>query len=818
MQYDFGDIAQVLQSAVIGAIPRDTIIDISVDSRKSSIPFRTIFFALKTEKNDAHRFIDEVYRNDIHHFVISESIDITAYPLASFIQVSDTLEALQKLAGYHRSRFHIPILGITGSNGKTIIKEWLNAMLKLDHYVCRSPKSYNSQIGVPLSVFRLESFHQLGIFEAGISQKDEMIHLQKIINPTLGILTNIGSQHNDGFLSNQEKLHEKLILFKDCDKIITHPKYITYDLLEDKRYVFWAYENENLQVKYNVSFEGKQIVINQDLVYTTLEILNEASKENLIHCIITLLELQIDPTTIQRRIRAIIPLSMRLEMQEGINNCSIINDAYSNDFDSLKIALDFQADQKHHIQNTLFISDIEESGLNKMELLQNVYELLNQYPLQKIFFVTEYKDENEKLYKGSNKEIYIYRNTDELLLHLPQLHFNNENILIKGARNFQFEKIAFYFRKKTHKTALHINLNALTHNLNVYRKLLKPSTKIMVMVKALSYGSGTYEIASLLQNQKVDYLAVAYIDEGVELREKGINLPIMVMNVDEQGIEDLIHYRLEPEIYSITQLELIYKMLEDLGIEDQVEISIHIKIDTGMHRLGFVEVEIEDLIDYLKRHTSFRIISCMSHLAGSDEQQHDLFTEQQVVLFNKMTDQLCHALGITCMRHILNSAGISRHPMYQMDMVRLGIGLYGCDASEEIVDRLQPVSMLMSYILQIRNVQKGDSIGYSRKGLAHRDMRLATVAIGYADGLPRSLSNEQGKMYINEKYAPIVGNVCMDMTMIDVTDIVDVKVGDEVEVFGAHPTVMQLAQWSHTISYEILTGISTRVKRIYFKE
>lgn len=818
MQYEFGEIAHILQSVVFGAIPKHTVIDLSIDSRKSSIPFRTVFFALKTERNNAHRYIADLYKNDIHHFIVSEDIETSQYPLASFIRVPNTLEALQRLASYHRSMFQIPIIGVTGSNGKTIIKEWLNAMLKLDHFVCRSPKSYNSQIGVPLSVLRLEYFHQLAIFEAGISQKDEMIHLQRIIQPTLGILTNIGSQHNDGFSNQQEKLQEKLTLFSQCEKIIAHPKYISYDQLDDKRFVFWAYETENLPVKYSISFEGRQIIINQDLSYTTLEILNEASKENLIHCIITLLELNIDPATIQRRIRAIIPLSMRLEMQEGIHNCSIINDAYSNDLDSLRIALDFQADQKHHVKNTLFISDIEESGLDKIELLEKVHELISQYPLQKIFLVTEYISENEKLYKDSNRKIFIYKNTEALLLDLPQIQFSNENILIKGARNFQFEKIAFYFRKKTHKTALHINLNALIHNLNEYRKLLQPSTKVMVMVKALSYGSGTYEIASLLQNQKVDYLSVAYIDEGVELREKGINLPIMVMNVDEQGIEDLIHFRLEPEIYSIAQLELIYKKLEDLGLDDQVEIPIHIKIDTGMHRLGFVQSEIQDLITYLREHSSFQIISCMSHLAGSDEQEHDGFTAEQVRSFNNISDQICAALDITCMRHILNSAGISRLPQYQMDMVRLGIGLYGCDVSDEIADRLQPVSMLMSYVLQIRNVKKGDSIGYSRRGIAQRDMRLATVAIGYADGLPRSLSNGAGKMYIQEKYATIIGNVCMDMTMVDVTEIPDVEVGDEVEVFGSHPTVMQLAQWSQTISYEILTGISTRVKRIYFKE
>jgi len=809
-------IADIIKADLPQWIDDISIHNVAIDSRQEAIPFRTLFFAL-IDKRDGHHYIHEMYDKGIMAFVISHDIQYDAFPNASFLKVKNTLTALQSLASMYRSKFKLPVIGITGSNGKTIVKEWLYQMLHTHYKICRSPKSFNSQIGVPLSVLQLNERHTLAMFEAGISTKDEMSRLQKIIKPNIGILTNIGDAHDSGFENKQQKLNEKLKLFTACQKIITRDIYIM-SLSDTSRFVQWSYNNAESCAAYKF-----QRTKDNNLRYCTLYFQNEqqefilpfqdkASVENFLHCYVLMHQLEFSHDEIMEAAMHISALPMRMAMQEGNNNCTIIDDAYSNDIASLKIALDFHKHQAIHQAHILILSEVDTKEYELDQYIKHLISLLPLYPLQEIYFIGTSFERYADDFKNIDASLYYIPDIVQLRYRLLQQAFSDTCILIKGARVFQLETIVDMLIKKTHQTHLEINLNALTHNLNIYRSKLRPTTRMMVMVKALSYGSGGYEIASLLQNQQVDYLAVAYADEGIELRQQGIQLPIMVMNVDEESMAQVIAYNLEPEIYSFTQLQLFGEYVSQ---RNELAYPIHIKLDTGMHRLGFIQEELIQLCIYLQSYPYVKIASVFSHLAASDEANHDDFTHLQIKKFIQLSQYISQNISYQFIRHILNSAGITRHNDAQYEMVRLGIGLYGVDPSPAMQSSLEVVSQLKTYILQTKEVAQGHTIGYSRKGVVTTSMRIAIVAIGYADGLPRVLSNGKGQMLIHGQLAPIVGNICMDMTMLDITAIPEAKAGDEVLVFGHLPTVSQVAIQANTIAYEILTGISSRVKRVY---
>lgn len=818
-------------------LPDLSIKDLLLDSRKLIHAETTLFFALGGQKLDGHNYIEELYQKGVRSFVITKEGITEKFPKANFILVSDAVTALQKLAGYHRSQLHIPVIAITGSNGKTVVKEWLHQLLHEDYHIVRSPKSYNSQIGVPLSLWQMDDTHELGIFEAGISESDEMIKLEKIIRPTIGIFTNIGEAHNEGFLNIRHKTKEKLKLFVNTDILIYCKDYPDInqsiaeinalskgsDDTEDKIKTFtWSFSGEaDVQVasvlqKNNHSFIHclyRKREMDFEVPYS-----DRASVENAIHCICVMLYLKLELGVIQERIRHLTRIAMRLEMKDGINHCSVINDSYNSDIGSLKIALDFLKQQNQHPRKTVILSDILQSGRGEYALYSEVAELMQQNKITHLIGIGPAVCRQKKLF--ANNEAFTfqcYTSTDEFLAQLDSSIFQHEVILLKGARQFRFEVIGKFLEKKVHETVLEINLNAIAHNLKVYQSLLHPGTKIMAMVKAFSYGSGSFEIANVLQFNRCDYLAVAYADEGVELRKNGITLPIMVMNPEQRSFESIIQYRLEPDIYSFALLEKFAETLALLHSNGQEKYKIHVELETGMNRLGFAEEDLPLLIERLKLNHPLEIASVFSHLAASEDKSYDDFTKDQIQKFETMSAELCTAFDYRILRHILNSTGITRHTYAQFDMVRLGIGLYGIDSSEKVQGKLMNVSTLRTTISQIKSVKKGETVGYGRVGKITKDKTIATVGIGYADGLSRRLSNKKGSMLVNGSLAPIIGNICMDMTMLDITGI-EAKEGDEVIVFGAHPRIETVAKAAETIPYEILTGISSRVKRVYFQE
>ena len=790
-----------------------------IDSRTLTSPENSIFFALKGERNNGHDYIQDLYNKNVRNFIISDKInDINSFKNANFIIVDDTLKALHKLTAYHRKQFDIQVIGITGSNGKTIIKEWLYEILNSQLNIVRNPKSYNSQIGVPLSVWLMNDDNNLGIFEAGISQFGEMSNLQKIINPTIGIFTNIGEAHQENFIDFKQKISEKLKLFYDCKVLIYSKDHNLIDLqiqeernLEGCELFTWStkfpadisinkIQKQNNFTKISANYKNKQITIETPFT-------DDASIENSIHVLATLIYLKIDENIIIDGFKNLNPVAMRLELKKGEKNCTIINDSYNSDINSLNIALDFLNQQKQNKTKTLILSDILQTGKDIEMLYKEINKLLEQKNIDKLIGIGEEIKSQSHIFKIKS---HFFDNTDDFLDNLP--NFENEVILLKGARSFEFERISNVLQQKFHDTILEINLNSVVKNLNYYKSLLKPETKLMVMVKAFSYGSGMYEIANLLQYHKVDYLTVAFADEGIQLRKAGITLPIMVMNPEQNTFDSIIKYRLEPEIYNFTVLEKFYDTVRHNGL---VIYPVHLKIDTGMKRLGFEEHEIDKLIENLKTKTEFSIKSILSHLAGSDEEIHDKFTELQISRFIKIADKISKNYDYKIYKHILNSSGIERFADAQFDMVRLGIGLYGFSPNNQ--EKLEPVSSLKTVISQIKTVKAGETIGYSRKGKVTRDSRIAILPIGYADGLNRRLSNGVGKFSVNRKTVPVIGNICMDMCMIDVTDV-DAKEGDVVEIFGKKISINQIAKSIDTIPYEILTGISQRVKRVFYHE
>ncbi|WP_396211097.1 bifunctional UDP-N-acetylmuramoyl-tripeptide:D-alanyl-D-alanine ligase/alanine racemase [Flavobacterium sp.] len=814
MTISLQNIISLVNAQVIGKITNEVIETISIDSRSLQNDGETLFFALVGPNHDGHIYIEELINKGVKTFLV-HYIPENVKDKAVFLQVENTLEALQKIAAYYRSLFQFPVIGITGSNGKTIIKEWLNFLLSPDYNIIRSPKSYNSQVGVPLSVLGINEKHNFGIFEAGISTVNEMQKLQAIIQPTIGILSNIGSAHDEGFANIGEKIKEKLKLFSDVSVLI-YNKNKTIDAFikpEIKKFT-WSCKEVNVDV-----FISKKSILDKTIlgVKTTtakfeikIPFQDDASIENAIQCLMVLLYFGYDYIVIQDRMQLLYPVEMRLKLKNGMNNSTLIDDSYSSDFQSLKIALDFLENQKQFKKKTLILSDIFQSGLSNEELYSSVSQLIISNKINRIIGIGE----TISSFKNKFLNAVTYKNTDEFIKDFDNLTFGNETILIKGARTFEFEKIVSLLEEKTHETVLEINLNAISHNLNFFKSKLKPETKMMVMVKAFGYGNGGFEIAKLLEHHKVDYLGVAFADEGISLKNAGIKLPIMVLNPETTSFSAIIQHQLEPEIYSIKGLNAFLQIAKQRGLKN---FPIHIKLDTGMHRLGFQEANLPELIAKLKETKVVEVKSILSHLATSDDLTHNEFTLLQISLFEKLSSTLQKELKINPIRHILNTSGISNYPLAQYDMVRLGIGLYGISNDEEEQKYLENVGTLKSVISQIRTIQKGESVGYGRRFMADKTTKIATIPIGYADGISRHLGNGVGYVMINHQKAPIVGSVCMDMLMVDITHI-DCKEGNEVIIFGENPTVIAIAKLLGTIPYEVLTSISQRVKRVFYRE
>ena len=795
------------------------------DSRSLCFPEETLFFALKSGRNDGHGFIPDLYRRGVKNFVVDTvpADYATAYPDANFLKVLSPLEALQRLAERHRDEFDIPIVGITGSNGKTIVKEWLFQLLSPSYTVTRSPRSYNSQIGVPLSVWLLREQSQIGVFEAGISQPGEMLALHDIIQPTIGVITNIGTAHQENFRSVEEKVREKLILFHDANTIV-YPydnETIRQCVAEGDfkgEHIAWSEKDDNAPLYINKVEKGEtETVIS--FIYKkgkeqkyVLPFIDEASIENSITCAAVCLSLGLSAEVMSERMAKIEAVAMRLEVKVGQHGCTLINDSYNSDINSLDIALDFISRRPDHKgrRRTLILSDILQSGIKKEELYKEVSELCVERGVEKFIGIgTDLMSQSDKINVG---EKYFFQDCTSFINSPVFSTLRDEVILIKGARCFGFDNISDMLEQKVHETILEVNLRALVDNLNFYRSFMKPETKLVCMVKANAYGSGAVEVAKTLQDHRVNYLAVAVADEGEELRKEGISIPLIVMNPEFSSFNVLFENQLEPEVYSFRLLDAMIKETERRGITSY---PIHIKIDTGMHRLGFQPEDVPEVCRRLKEQSGVVARSVFSHLVGSDSYIFDDFTKKQLDTFTRVAAELEAGLEYKVIKHILNSAGIERFTDYQMDMVRLGIGLYGVSASGQ--KGLRNISTLKTTILQIQNVPAGDSIGYSRMSYVKRDSRIAIIPIGYADGLDRHFSNGGGEVVINGHRCPIIGNICMDACMIDVTDT-DAHEGDSVIIFGEELPVSELSDKLKTIPYEILTSISPRVKRVYYRE
>ena len=821
MRISIESVTNILNANRVGT--REAEIDwILTDSRSLCFAEETLFFALKTKRNDGHKYIHELYERGVRNFVVSDLPNhLENYTDANFLQLSNPLKGLQRLVEKYRLQFDVPVIGITGSNGKTIVKEWLYQLLSPEHIITRSPRSYNSQIGVPLSVWLMNERTELGIFEAGISEMEEMEALQSIIRPTIGILTNIGGAHQENFYSLPDKCMEKLTLFKDCDVVIYDGD---NDLISScvakslfgAREIAWSRKDperplyiEGVQ-KNDHSTTISYRYLSMPNVYT-IPFIDDASLENSLHCLAVALYMMLPPEKITERMAHLESIAMRLEVKEGKNGCVLINDSYNSDLASLDIALDFMARRSEDKgrKRTLILSDMLETGQTSKLLYRQVAELVQSRGVDKIIGVGE---EIRSSASRFEMEKYFFHTTEELLASDVLSNLRNEVVLIKGSRSFHFDEISDALELKVHETILEINLNALVDNLNYYRGKLKPETKMVCMVKASAYGAGSYEVAKTLQDHRVDYLAVAVADEGSDLRKAGITSSIIIMNPELTAFKTMFEYKLEPEVYNFHLLNELIKAAEKEGVTN---FPIHIKLDTGMHRLGFAPQDIPELIARLKRQTSVIPRSVFSHLVGSDSTQFDTFTRKQIETFERASEELQEAFPHKILRHICNTAGIERYPGAQFDMVRLGLGLYGVNPFTN--EMLSNVSTLKTTILQIRDVPQEDSVGYSRKGRLERDSRIAAIPIGYADGLNRRLGNGNAYCLVNGKKAPYVGNICMDVCMIDVTDI-DCKEGDKVIVFGDDLPVTILADVLGTIPYEILTSVSNRVKRVYFQD
>ncbi|MDY6248496.1 MAG: bifunctional UDP-N-acetylmuramoyl-tripeptide:D-alanyl-D-alanine ligase/alanine racemase [Prevotella sp.] len=833
MKYDIQTIAKLTDAKRYG-IHDSSISFLLTDSRSLCFPEETLFFALKTERNDGHQYVAELYRRGVRNFVVSRQPS-ELFDDANFLVVADTLKALQQLAACHRAAFDIPVVGITGSNGKTMVKEWLSQLLEERgaRTITRSPRSYNSQIGVPLSVWLLNEQSEIGIFEAGISLKGEMQALRNIIRPTIAILTNLGAAHQENFSSIGEKCREKLVLFSDAETIVycaddeTVSREVASLGLKGEP-LAWSQKRKDVamyvdsiqkmaaETMVSYRFKGAE---NQSFM---IPFVDDASIANAIICATVALHLGLSAKQLSERMPQLEPVAMRLEVKEGRNGCVLINDSYNLDYNSLDIALDFmqrrvsssnenqEKDWRENKYKTLILSDIQQSGLSPNQLYADVSELVKKRGVGKLIGIGPELCRNEKAFDLSEK--YFFQTTDEFIGSDVFRKLGHEVVLLKGARQFGFEKITDLLVEKVHETTLEVNLGAVVNNLNHYRSQMKPSTKLVCMIKADAYGAGAVEIAKTLQDHRVDYLAVAVADEGVTLRKAGITANIMVMNPEMSSFKTLFDYYLEPEIYSFRLLEALVAAAEREGITGW---PVHIKIDTGMHRLGFDTSEIDLLVQRLKRQMAVMPRSVFSHFVGADSDSFDEFSALQFQRFDEASSRLQAAFDHKILRHIANSAGIEHFPERQLDMCRLGIGLYGVNPFGEA--SLSTVSSLKTTILQLRRVPAGDSVGYSRKTILERDSVIGAIPIGYADGLFRQLGNRRGYCIVNGRRADYVGNICMDVAMIDVTDI-DCREGDSVEIFGQQLPVSVVSEQVGTIPYEILTAVSNRVKRVYFQE
>jgi len=829
LNYTIGNIATIVQGVFIRRRGDDVIEHLLTDSRRVLFPKISLFFALTGSRHDGHTFINDLFKQGIRNFVVTDeqsALEVDQRHV-NIILVNDALKALQTLAAYHRARFTLPVIGITGSNGKTIVKEWLNQLLEKKYSIARSPRSYNSQIGVPLSVWQLSEMHDLAIFEAGISEKNEMAAIAKIIKPTIGIFTNIGEAHSEGFTDIEQKLEEKLQLFHSCEILVyckddPSVEKSIHLLQVSKKYpsqplsLFnWStHQDASLQIIRVSKFAGRTEIeglYNIEKRSIIIPFTDDASIDNAINCWCVLLHLDIPDAHIREGMLHLLNVAMRLELKKAINGSFLINDTYNADQNSLNIALDFLMQQQQHFRKTVILSDILQSSKPEHLLYEEIAGAITEKGIQQFVGIGEKISAHRKIFERIGiPESSFFLTVADFIKDFNASRYRNEVILIKGARKFQFEHLTRLFELQLHQTVLEINLNAIVHNLNQFRKRLAPSTKIMAMVKAFSYGGGSHEIASVLQFHKVDFLAVAYADEGIELRKSGISMPIMVMNTDPDSFELIIQYNLEPELYSPAILDAFNLFLTHNGIKSY---PVHLEIETGMNRLGFSIAQLMQLPDNAFQYVVVK--SVFTHLAGSENPSLDDFTSQQSELFEKGWELLRKQFAYPFLRHIVNSSGILRHKKLQLDMVRIGIGLYGTGV-ENI--QLQEVSVLKSTIAQLNEAPAGSSVSYNRSGIVKKDSLIATVRIGYADGYPRALGNGRGFMLIKGRLAPTIGNVCMDMTMIDITGIPGVEEGEEIIVFGKGLAVQQVADWAGTIPYEILTGISQRVQRVYFQE
>lgn len=815
MNYTVQEIAAITNAQIIG--DKELLVkNIAFDSRIIYSTKNTAFIAINTKKNSGEKFIESAIDRGIN-IIISEHYD-PQFEDITWIIVENAVEFLQKLAKYHFENSHLQSIGITGSNGKTILKEWLYQCLWNEFPSVKSPKSFNSQIGLPLSLLQINSTHQLGIFEVGISKPHEMEKLENIFHPQIGLLTHIGSAHAANFESEEELINEKIKLFKDSKTIIYNGDNSLVDhkikeLYSSKKLISYGFKKENQVFIKNDIFKDESVIVkyfDEEIAFPVHQ-RDEATLTNALALITVLKELGIENQKIVEKINALKAIEMRLEAIEGIKSNIIINDSFNLDLDSLKTALQFLNEYKKP-KKSLVLTDIVGVNSNSQELYEEVSDLVNEQRFDSVFLIGHEISKFSGLFKAKT---FTFINTQELIESKHLTEIENQIILLKGARKFEIEKLKDILELRKHDTVLEINLNAILHNINYHKSLLKPGTKMMAMVKANSYGLGSYEISEFLQHHHIDYLGVAFADEGVELRKKGITTPIVVMNPEQHSYEAIIEYNLEPEIYSFRVLELFYEAVQKSGYDKKY--PIHVKLETGMHRLGFKGFELDQLSETLEN-KNLKIQSIFSHLSSSDVPTEKEFTLNQLETFEKNSNYLIEKLGYQPIRHILNSSGITSYTDHQYDMVRIGIGMLGESANPEIQKQLQSVVSFKTVISQISLVENGESVGYSRKYKTDHQTKIATIPVGYADGIPRLIGNQVGNVGIHKVLAPIVGNICMDMMMINVDNVPNVKEGDTVTIFNAYPSLKEFAAYCKTITYEVLTSISPRVKRIYIKD
>lgn len=823
MNYSVEEIAVIVSGKLSGNLPsaKNRVTRLLIDSRMLISPEELVFVALKTPTGNGHDYISSLYKKNVFYFLTEEDIEEENFPQAVFIKVENTLDALQQLALHHRNKFIFPVIGITGSNGKTIVKEWLYQLLNPEFDIIRSPGSYNSQIGVPLSILNIETKANLAIFEAGVGKAGDMDKLEKILHPEIGIFTSIGDAHSAGFRNIEEKIAEKLKLFSSSKKVFINVNDYRTEVVEEKWRKELNFPPENIFLIGNspharlriistegsrsgtvihAEYHGKQLSLKTH--FTTPEII-----DNILTCWAVMLDMDYNLPDIQERILELSSLPMRLEIIKGVNSTTIINDAYSADKESFKAALKLLEDQKQHKKRTVIMGSLEGSSQHDYHLYNPMLENMKLLGVSRLFFIGK-----NQLPELSGIEIHHYKDTAEFIKAISGINFSNESVLIKGARKHHLEDIIPYLQLRTHRTILEINLDALANNIRVFREIIGKETQMMAMVKAFSYGSGSYEIARILEKQHVNYLAVAYTDEGIALRRSGITIPIMVMNADLSMAGTLFNYQLEPVVFSENSLLEIIEFAENNSV---TAFPVHLELDTGMHRLGIEENDLNSIIPLLKSEL-ISLKSVFTHLAASEDEDMDEFTKTQLLEFERLSAFISKETGKKILKHALNSAGIIRHPEARYDMVRLGLGMYGITTGNAVIPGLEEISVLKTRVSQVRKVKAGDTIGYNRKGAVKKDSTIATVSIGYADGYPIQAGEGKGFMVVNGRKAPVTGKVCMDMTMIDVTGIPDVREGTEVVVFGKGITVKELAAISGTIPYDILTGVASRVKRVYF--